>query len=220
MTSRRQTRRDKSRGRETRTPQQIVGAAQSAHHDARRGLAEIAPPATFGTDDALIMLGGVKTFVMAGRQVIFILRKLKRITPFEGWLAPIEQQIDEDPLLNYFASLRDTIEKEGLPPLFATIELRRGDERVGEAYVRVTADLHGIWTSGSVVGADDPEVRQRALTADNAQILTLHVEDPPTEHLGRALATDRIDILGDLYLHYLWYEIIEPAREKLAAEAR
>lgn len=164
------------------------------------------------------MVAGAKALVVSGRQVVFLLRTLKRTPPFVDWLAPIEKEIDGDPLLSYFASLRDTIEKEGFPPVYATIDLHDADGPVGEAFVRMSADLHGLWTTGAVIGWDDPERVRLAVSANKAWLRHLFVEDPPESHLGRPVLTNRLDLLGRIYLDYLRERLINPAREILDAE--
>jgi hypothetical protein len=213
------TRRDIPRKQNKSAPE-IVGSAQSAHVDAVYGLEKLRSslPAQLQSGDTVLVLSGLKAMVTSARQVVLILRLLKRIDPFQGWLAPIEAQIDSDPLLNYFAELRNTIEKEGLPGVFGTIELRRGDEPVGDVYVRMTDGLHGIWTAGVLLAPSGSDAAKLAHTHDSQWLRSVHFADPPKEHLGKPLWTDRADVLGDLYLAYLWYYLIGPARQKLAAE--
>src|SRR5687768_1352195 len=90
----------------------ILGRVIASWHDARHGLEDLAEHS-----DPIRVLGGLKTMVKSGRETTFVLQKLRSPEPeFDRWYEPIQVAMAADPLMRYFKKLRNTIEKEGLPP--------------------------------------------------------------------------------------------------------
>ena len=90
------------------TTSQVLGRSRGALASAEHGLIDMTE-----SRDAVRQFSGIKTTVTSGRQVTFILQKLRSIEPdFESWWKPIADHMASDPLMCYFENLRNTIEKE------------------------------------------------------------------------------------------------------------
>jgi hypothetical protein len=160
---------------------------------------------------------GLKTMVTAGREVTWVLQKLKRReATFNEWYIPIRDEMKTDPLMWYFKGLRNLIEKEGMPkPIYATIDFTDGDNVVGSAEVGIGEDQFGLWVHGATEGAPDPARAKvdAMLSAPGQRLRDIRLPDPPREHLGIALTETSIDRLGRLYLDYLDSRVVTPACE-------
>jgi hypothetical protein len=160
-----------------------------------------------------------------GRMVTSALQRLRsRTAAFDNWYLTKQHQMSNDPLLRYFYVLRSTILKEASIRFGhkATVHFRSNDELLKAlgppppgAIAAVAIDSDGL-SGWQVRMSDGSAVFHAVLLPAGMSELTLHVPDPPTEHLGHQLRTDSVAELGGLYHRYL-QELVDEAQAKFAA---
>jgi hypothetical protein len=185
------------------TTSEVLGRSRGALAGAEHGLIDM-----IESRDAVRQFSGIKTTVTSGRQVTFILQKLKSIEPeFESWWKPIADQMASDPLTRYFKNLRNTIEKEGLPKDIRAVLLICNEKEVvktepvkvddGENFPRIEGVDKNLNPSGKAINI--------AVVNGGTYMKLAHfrLPDPPTTHLSEPIASDEFEHLANLYLDYL-----------------
>jgi hypothetical protein len=185
------------------TTSEVLGRSRGALASAEHGLIDM-----IESMDAVRQFSGIKTTVTSGRQVTFILQKLRSIEPdFESWWKPIAHQMASDPLMRYFKNLRNTIEKEGLPKDIRAILLICNEKEVvttepvkvddGENFPRIEGVDRNLNPSGKAVNI--------AVVNGGTHMKFAHfrLPEPPTTHLSKPIASDEFEHLANLYLDYL-----------------
>jgi hypothetical protein len=155
-------------------------------------------------------IAAIKAIPTHGRSVTFILQKLRAsVDSFDDWYEPRVRNMQTDPLMRYFVSLRNQIQKEGLPqPIYAVLYEDRGDAEVPVADLAVGEDSFGIWISGAT------RERIRDIDSSATFLRDFQLPDPPTQHLGRLVEQSSFEYLSELYLCYLRERLVTTAREK------
>lgn len=195
------------------TTSEILGRSRGALANAEMGFNDMVE-----SIHAERQLAGLKTLATSGRQVMFILNKLKSTEPnYDAWWNPIVELIGEDPLFRFFKRLRNVIEKEGLPEVRAVLLAVRGtevvrEERVkaedGENFSRIEGIDNNLNPTPGIV------VNWAVVSGGTHQRLSqFRLPSPPTSHLGQPLEDDTMEHLGALYLDGL-SAILQSARNK------
>lgn len=197
------------------TTSEVLGRARGALESAEHGLIDMVE-----SRDAVRQFSGIKAIATSGRQVTFMLNKLKSIEPeYEAWWKPISEQMAEDALLKYFKNLRNTIEKEGLPKDIRAVLLICNEEEVvttelvnvdeGENFPRFDGIDRNLNPSGMAIN----------IAAVNGgtymKLAHFKLPDPPTMHLGQPIMSDEYLHLATLYLDYLG-AVWQAARNKFS----
>lgn len=185
------------------TTSEILGRSRGALASAEHGLIDM-----IESRDPVRQFSGIKTTVTSGRQVTFILQKLKSIEPdFESWWEPIADHMASDPLMRYFKNLRNTIEKEGLPKDIRAILLVCNEKDIvttesvkaddGENISRIEGIDRNLNPSGKAINV--------AVVNGGTYMKFAHfrLPDPPTTHLFVPIVNDEFEHLANLYLDYL-----------------
>ena len=198
------------------TTSEILGRSRGALANAEHGFYDMVE--SFYAER---QLAGLKTLATSGRQVTFILNKLKSTEPdYDDWWNPIVELIGEDPLFRFFVRLRNTVEKEGLPEVRAVLLAVREtevvrEERVkaedGENFPRIEGIDRNLNPTPGVV------VNFAVVSGGTHQKLSqFRLPNLPTSHLGQPLEDDTMEHLGALYLNGL-SAIWQTARNKFGS---
>lgn len=197
------------------TSQGVFGAVRATLAQAEQGLDDVVNGGDPGTQ-----WHGIKTMITAGRRATFMLQKLRSRAPtFDAWYESLQREMREDPLLRYFHTLRNYVEKQGMPqPIYARVEFMNGEGLIGGAHVGIGEDEFGLWFHGALDGAPSPITDEEARSVPAAPVRRsrdVRLPDPPASHRGVLLTETTIDALGRLYLDYLRDHVVAPAREAL-----
>jgi hypothetical protein len=88
-----------------------------------------------------------------------------RVDGFDAWYAVRREALSADPLMQYFHSLRNEIEKQGLPGMMAELFDRESGKTIAD--VACGEDRFGIWVSGAV--RQDVEFQARSRYSSRRQ---------------------------------------------------
>lgn len=157
---------------------------------------------------------GLRAVATFGRAVIHVLLNLRANdrSRFNAWYEPREEAMEQDPLTRYFIDLRNRTLKEGMPTHSVSLTIDYLD----------TADLASIQANpppnargffiGDNLGGSGWEVEMPDGTIEKFYVqlpgavkaeTTLHLPDPPGEHLGVPIVDSSLENLSALYLDYL-----------------
>lgn len=162
----------------------------------------------YGTDAAR-QLASIRQIVIECRRSTFVLQKLSsRVLDWDKWWAPLQDVMRGDPLMRYFADLRTTIEKEGLPVVMA--EIYDISTHVTIADVACGEDEFGIWVSGAMRATAIPGEVGQDLDPASIALRNFRLPDPPLEHEGHPLTDLRLAVLADLAITYLSDRVLDP----------
>ncbi len=185
------------------TSNEILGRARGALDAAEHGHIEMVE-----SHHATRQIAGLKAMVTFGRQVTFVLQKLKTPEPrFEEWWKPIASQLDSDPLMRYFKILRNTIEKQGLPnPIRAVLLICNEKEVVKTENVSVDDGVNFTQIEGLDRDLNPTKAAINIAAVNGGTYMKLaHIRlpDPPTTCFGKTLESDEMEHLGVIYLDCL-----------------
>lgn len=165
---------------------------------------------------------GLKNLVTFGRSVTFVLQNLRATKPdFEEWYKPYKEEMESDPLFQYFKEMRNEIEKEGK---IRNIRMEfHGFALTPEILAKIpkppnaTTFFIGDNTGGAGWYVQMPDGRTERYMVEMPQemygTLMLKFDDQPKTHLGKSIENLPIDKLGIMYLDYLT-KLVEAAFQK------
>lgn len=157
--------------------------------------------------------------VTFGRMVTFHLQKLlKHVDGFTEWYSIRQSEMRNDPLLKFFSSARNELEKERLPTLnqvtyISRLELPKDLSRFGTPPPNNKGFFVGDNLGGSgwfVAGPDGNDFKVYVELPDDIGKTWMSVKDLPESHLGVILTESSVESICGLYVNYL---------EKLVQEA-
>lgn len=171
---------------------------------------------------------GFSNFVTFGRSVTIVLQGLRSADKehFEAWYEPFKQEMKADPLMRMFVTLRNRVLKEGTP----------GRLSHSSTYERISFDdiaklprppgatgfFMGDHRGGSGWEIEQPDGSKEKyyiqLPEEWGQEQGWHLDEPPTEHLGKPLTDTSLHALCRLYLGYLT-EIVQKAHAEFEARS-
>jgi hypothetical protein len=164
---------------------------------------------------------GIYNVAVFGRSVTLVLQNLRTLDRqgFNAWYAPFEAEMAKDPLLAFFKKLRNEILKEGPPTVGTSMYIEHLD---GRNMARLTANpppgARGFFI-GDQLGGSGWEVEMPdgslakyyvKLPSDIRIQMSLHLPDPPAEHVGKPVPDTSIETLSRLYVAYL-SDLVEQA---------
>lgn len=71
---------------------------------------------------------GLRNLIVFGRSVTFVIQNLKSAvgeTRFDEWYMPIQEELKADPVMKYFVTLRNDLEKKGRLPVAVSAHIHR-----------------------------------------------------------------------------------------------
>jgi hypothetical protein len=175
---------------------------------ARRGLSELE-----GVDAARRPLG-IYNVAVFGRSVTLVLQNMRTIdrAGFDAWYAPYAKEMETDPLADYFKKLRNEILKQGAPSTGMSMHIEHLDSSEIQALIAdPPAGAKGFFI-GDQLGGSGWQIELPDGTVDKYYVqlpetlrvtVSLHLPDPPTEHVGDPLSDTSITALCRLYVRYL-----------------
>jgi hypothetical protein len=183
---------------------QVLDQSRAALHTARGAVHDL----EYGID-ATRQLASIRQIVIECRRSTFVLQKLSsRVPDWDNWWAPHQAAMRGDPLMRYFADLRTTIEKEGLPVVMAEIYDTSTDVTIAD--VACGEDEFGIWISGAARTTAMPGEVGENLDPASIALRNFRLPDPPQEHNGQPLADFRFAVLADLAITCLSDRVLGP----------
>jgi hypothetical protein len=189
---------------------------------AQRGLADLLG------DEPTMRPIGIYNIAVFGRSVTLVLQNLRTIDrkKFDEWYATYSKVLSTDPLFyKYFNELRNEILKEGPPDLNIEMyvpllndEIR--DELMANRPPGARAFFIGdrLGSSGwQVVLPDGTEQKYHVKLPPELGIrISLHLPNPPTEHLQKPLRDTSIESLTRHYVNYL-SELVADAEKQFGS---
>lgn len=157
---------------------------------------------------------GLRNVAVFGRSVTFVLQTLRAVDAerFDTWYEPWKAEMQKDPLLRYFVALRNTIEKEGGPDTSLSMQIEYLDTRDLQPLMDNPPPGASSFFVGDYVGGSGWEIElpdgriEKFYVSLPEQVVApynLNLTDPPTEHLGQAIADTSAESLCALYVAYL-----------------
>jgi len=186
----------------------VLRKARGIMSTAQLGLSDLAGP------DPARRIPGMHNVIVFGRAVTFVLQNLRTIdsAAFDEWYGPHQEEMKADPLLKYFNKLRTTLEKEGGPDTGAGLfieELNMADlaPLLSNPPPGAMNFFIGDQSGGSgwevAFEGDAPVKYYIALPETVRMAWSLHLPDPPTEHLGQPIEDPSAVGLSRLFLAYI-----------------
>lgn len=188
-----------------RTPGEIISDAKQALQTARFGLEDVSdgPP-----HRNIAGIGNVATY---GRATTRILHKLKSCdVEFTEWYQSYLEEMEEDPLMNYFWELRNEVLKEGSDSIGWEIyiskfeypkDLESHEEPENAKSFFIGDELGGLgWEVEMPDGSTDKHyIDPPSDLVESTPVLP----DAPNEHLGQDISHASADELCEMYIDYL-----------------
>lgn len=167
--------------------------------------------ARLGLDDATAInpsrkLAGVANVATWGRSVTYAVQKIRKWDKsyFDKWYTPYKDEMSTDPLMSYFADMRnDLIHVGGMAIAGSSVTIgAKGPVSLDEIVSSFGPPPPGVISTfiGDHLGGSGWEVQLQdgtvgkhyATIPDSVDIQSAtHFEDPPTEHLGAPWRTHR-----------------------------
>lgn len=183
--------------------------------------------AQYGLDDLIMgppqrKLSGLRNLVVFGRAVTNVLQNLRGTEPdFDEWYGKYREEMEPDPLMRYFYTLRTKILKEGLLETMARayigrLSLTEDMSRFGPPPPNAKAFFIGDSAGGSGWEIELPDGSTEKYYVElpaKVGSVSLHFPQPPKYHLGREISETDIEALSRMYIDYL-HELVLAAREK------
>jgi hypothetical protein len=181
--------------------------------------------ASFGLEDIKSSpkrrLAGLRNLVVFGRAVTNVLQNLRSTEPdFDNWYSPFQEEMENDPLMNYFYRLRTEILKEGNLRMnnyahIKSLQFPRDLQKLGTPPPNAKGFFIGDQLGGSgweVLEEDGSLTKYYVDLPGEIGSAGLTLPEAPDEHLGNKLDNKNIEYLGTLYLDYLRRLVIEAKR--------
>jgi len=199
--------------------------AQKTTADVLKRCQETLSTARFGLEDIKRTperrLAGLRNLMVFGRAVTNIFQNLRSIeSNFDDWYTPLRKEIERDPLMRYFYTLRSEILKQGSLSVGTYAYIRSFQypqdlKKLGPPPPNAKSFFIGDQLGGSgwevVVENGSVEMYYVDLPGDIGQA-GLHLPEAPEEHLGQKLKNKDVGYLGELYLRYL-EKLIQNAKQ-------
>ena len=159
--------------------------------------------------------------IVFGRSLTNILQQLRNIEPnFETWYLKYVDEMQNDPLMEFFYKLRSEILKEGVLKTGYLMSIKRLDssnmEQIGTCPPNAKSMFIGdkIGGIGWIVELPDgtTEKYYGSLPIDIGTLSTYFPENPKS-HLGEKIDNHTIEELGTMYFNYL-EKIVKDAETK------
>jgi hypothetical protein len=175
---------------------------------AQRGLSDL-----IGADAARRPMG-IYNVAVFGRSVTLVLQNMRSIdrAGFDAWYAPYANEMETDPLADYFKKLRNEILKQGAPSTGMSMHVEHVDSGEMQSLMADPPPGAKAFFIGDQLGGSGWEVELPDGTINKYYVqlpeslrvkVSLHLPDPPTEHAGEVLADTSITTLCRRYLQYL-----------------
>jgi hypothetical protein len=189
---------------------------------AQRGLADL-----LGDEPTMGPIG-LYNIAVFGRSVTLVLQNLRTIDrkKFDEWYAPHSKVLSTDPLFyKYFNELRNEILKEGPPDLNIEMYVPLiNDEIRDELMANRPPGARGFFIGDRLGGSgwqvvlpDGTEQKYYVKLPPELGIrMSLHLPNPPTEHLRKPLRDTSIENLTRLYVNYL-SELVADAEKQFGS---
>lgn len=199
-----------------RTTAETLKRTEETLSTARQGLQDLVtgPPER--------KLSGLRNLVVFGRAVTNVLQNLRRTEhDFDEWYAKYRDEMESDPLMGYFYTLRTRILKEGLLETSTQTYIRQLSwpedmSRLGAPPPNAKAFFIGDSAGGSgweiELSNGSTEKYYVQLPAEIGSV-SLHFPQAPEYHLGREIRETGIEALSRMYIDYL-QELVKAAKEK------
>jgi hypothetical protein len=186
----------------------VLRKARKVFETANLGLADACG------DDPARRIPGIHNVIVFGRATTFVLQNLRTIdaAAFDAWYEPYRTEMRADALLKYFNRLRTELEKEGGAETGVSVHINHLDTRdLAPLMANPPHGAQGFFigdaSGGSgwhVVLADGTSAKYYVRLPDSARVrTTLHLPNPPSEHLGSTIADQSAQALTRLYLAYI-----------------
>lgn len=198
-----------------RTAADVLSKTAETLATAKQGLADLVGP------DPNRRLTGLRNVAVFGRSVTFVLQTMRSVDrkKFDAWYTPVQQEMVNDPLLKYFGDLRTEILKEGTPNHGAGVFIEfMGPVEMAAMTANPPPGAKAFFL-GDNLGGNGWEIELADGTVEKYYVQlpdwirvqnTLHMPNPPAEHLGQTLIDTSLENLSALFVAYL---------EKLVADA-
>lgn len=177
------------------TVQEAMRRTREMLATAQRGLDDLVG------DNPLVRVMGLYNVVTFGRATTISLQRLRGIDreTFDAWYAPYQAEMAADDLMRYFNTLRNTILKEGPPPLSGSIHIEYLNTDDLQPILSnpppgadcfFIGDVHG-GNGSNVTLPDGTQAKYYVqLPPEVSVTFGLHTPDAPAAHLNRPV-TDR-----------------------------
>jgi hypothetical protein len=187
----------------------VLRKAREVLRATQRGLADLLG------DDPNMRPVGIYNVAVFGRSVTLVLQNLRTIDrkKFDEWYAPYLKVLSSDPLFyRYFNDLRNEILKEGPPDLGYKMYVPHLDGAImSQLMANPPPGAKGFFLGDRLGGSgwaielpDGTEEHYYVKLPPELGIqISLHLPNPPTEHLGKPLTDTSIENLSRLYVNYL-----------------
>ena len=157
-------------------------------------------------------LAGLRNLVVFGRAVTNVLQNLRSTQPdFDNWYSPFREEMENDPLMNYFYRLRSEILKQGNLGTgsyahIKSFQFPQDLKKLGPPPPNAKSFFFGDQLGGSgweVIMDDGSVTKYYVDLPGEIGRVGLLLPEAPDEHLGNKLENKDIEYLGTLYLDYL-----------------
>jgi hypothetical protein len=173
------------------------------------------------TPDRRRTVAAMHNIVVTGRMVTFVLQNLRsKVQDFDVWYKPWEDEMREDPLLQYFKGLRNNIEKQGREGVVSHTYINSFNSTCDMpptppgAVAFFIGDENG--GSGWKVQLEDGSTQKIYIELpERIGCSWFSFEDLPHEHLGSQIAEDTLEGVSRLYVQYL-QRLVEAAERKFS----
>ncbi|MGD9534812.1 MAG: hypothetical protein AB7V56_13720 [Candidatus Nitrosocosmicus sp.] len=203
----------------TRTAQSLMNECKDILYFIKGELAEL------GKGPSHSKINNMRNIVVYGRQVSFILQKLRSVLPegqFDKWYEPYKEEMKNDELMKFFVDLRNSIEKEGNTKTINVGHIRRLDTSM---LPKLMGNQHPYATSffmGDTKGRSGWEIKLPDGTEDKIfveipeEVLTVKFffQNPPKSHLDIKVETSDPFFLCQCYYEYI-KKMVNDANTKL-----
>lgn len=170
---------------------------------------------------------GLRNLVVFGRSTTFVLQNLRKTEPerdFDNWYAKYQDEMKSDPLMAFFHTLRNEIEKEGQLRVYVRGRIERFSfpadmKRFGPPPPNAGAFFIGDVTGGSgweIKLPDGPAEKYYVQLLGDIGSFNVYFAHPPTEHLGLTVSDAAVEALCSKYVAYL-EKLVSAAKERFGS---
>lgn len=170
-------------------------------------------------------INNMRNIVVYGRQITFILQKLRSVLPegqFDNWYKPYREEMKNDELMKFFVDLRNSIEKEGDTKTVNAAYIKHLDTSMLPRLMGNQPPYATSFFMGDTKGRSGWDIKLPDGTEDKIfveipqDVLTVKIlfDNPPKSHLDIKLGTNDPFLLCQHYYEYL-RKMVNDANTKL-----